>query len=469
MSQANEHTESPEITASSIPPVSPAPPPDHANTTDTFANLLTQALADITELPPPFSEGYESAEEDLDELEITSIPPEHQQQEQQQEEEGAYRELGDQEYAEIQHAFSIDTDLFFPFSSKERGHLHYPPTMTAAAAAAARDHLNLVIRRNIRRALTPKRILFRDKVAFVLGLTDLWLSAYWLGSSPSSFSSFYSYKIIILLILRWCIYRSKRWHYYLFDFCYYAQGLQLLQLWGSNLPSFFSLSSSITMTKLAYSISHGPLLWSIVAFRNSLVLHSLDKITSHFLHWAPGLVMYSQRWQQPLPALAAHLDTNPQAFLQWQRANPWELVILPMLFYLSWAFLYYLKVFIVSSKKIQKKNYETLFKYVTRSRKSLFGSVVLRCPVTMQPMVYMALHLALTLATLMLNLVWWKYKVANQMFLLVIFLVSSWNGSTYMFEVFTRRYLAELVEKHGPLTPTPPPTTTAFDGGEKGD
>jgi hypothetical protein len=462
MSQFNEHIESPEISSSSVPP------PDHAGT---FANLLTQALADITELPPPFSEGYESAEEDLDDLEVTSFPqpPPPKQQHEEEEEEGAYRELGDQEYAEIQHVFSRDTNLF-PFPSKEKGHHRRPPVMTAAAAAAARDHINLVIRRNIRRALTPKRILFRDKIAFVLGLTDLWLSAYWLGSSPSSFSSFYSYKIIILLILRWCIYRSKRWHYYLFDFCYYAQGLQLLQLWGSNLPSFFSLSSSITMTKLTYSITHGPLLWSIVAFRNSLVLHSLDKTTSHFLHWAPGLVMYSQRWQQPLPALAAHLDTDPQAFLQWQRATPWELVILPMLFYLSWALLYYLKVFIVSSKKIQKKNYETLFKYVTRSRKSLFGSVVLRCPITMQPMVYMALHLALTLATLMLNLVWWKYKVANQVFLLVIFLISSWNGSTYMFEVFTRRYLAELVEKHGPLTPTPPPPpSTSSGGGEKGD
>jgi hypothetical protein len=464
MSQFNEHTESPEVSSSSVPP------PDHAGT---FANLLTQALADITELPPPFSEGYESAEEDLDDLEITSFPspppPPEQEEEEEEEEEGAYRELGDQEYAEIQHVFSRDTNLF-PFPSKEKLHHRRPPVMTAAAAAAARDHLNLVIRRNIRRALTPKRILFRDKIAFVLGLTDLWLSAYWLGSSPSSFSSFYSYKIIILLILRWCIYRSKRWHYYLFDFCYYAQGLQLLQLWGSNLPSFFSVSYSITMTKLAYSISHGPLLWSIVAFRNSLVLHSLDKTTSHFLHFSPGLIMYSQRWQQPLPPLAAHLDTDPQAFLQWQRANPWELVILPMLFYLSWAFLYYLKVFIVSSKKIQKKNYETLFKYVTRSRKSLFGSVVLRCPITIQPIVYMALHLALTLATLMLNLVWWKYKVANQVFLLVIFLISSWNGSTYMFEVFTRRYLAELVEKHGPLTPTPPPPpSTSNGGGEKGD
>lgn len=34
---------------------------------------------------------------------------------------------------------------------------------------------------------------------------------------------------------------------------------------------------------MTFGLNLGPLVWSIIAFRNSLVYHSLDKMTSHFL------------------------------------------------------------------------------------------------------------------------------------------------------------------------------------------
>jgi len=51
------------------------------------------------------------------------------------------------------------------------------------------------------------------------------------------------------------------------------------------------------------------------------------------------------------------------------------------------------QVFVVSRQKIERKGYETLFQYSTQSRRSLFGSVVLRAPLRLQPLVYMCLHL----------------------------------------------------------------------------
>lgn len=35
----------------------------------------------------------------------------------------------------------------------------------------------------------------------------------------------------MLFTLRWALYRIKKWHYYLFDFCYVANVLLLLHLW----------------------------------------------------------------------------------------------------------------------------------------------------------------------------------------------------------------------------------------------
>lgn len=42
----------------------------------------------------------------------------------------------------------------------------------------------------------------------------------------------------MLFLIRWVVYRYKRWHYYLFDLCYAAQVVLMLQLWlfPTNIP-----------------------------------------------------------------------------------------------------------------------------------------------------------------------------------------------------------------------------------------
>ena len=57
------------------------------------------------------------------------------------------------------------------------------------------------------------------------------LSAYWLGWSPTTFYRIYTAQAFVLFTLRWALYRIKKWHYYLFDFCYVANVLLLLHLW----------------------------------------------------------------------------------------------------------------------------------------------------------------------------------------------------------------------------------------------
>lgn len=38
-------------------------------------------------------------------------------------------------------------------------------------------------------------------------------------------------KAAVLFCIRWVVYRYKRWHYFLFDLCYAAQVVLLIQLW----------------------------------------------------------------------------------------------------------------------------------------------------------------------------------------------------------------------------------------------
>lgn len=51
--------------------------------------------------------------------------------------------------------------------------------------------------------------------------------------------------------------------------------------------------------------SNGPLAFAIIAWRNSLVFHSPDHVTSLFIHAFPPLLMFAQRWHPVLPGQPA--------------------------------------------------------------------------------------------------------------------------------------------------------------------
>jgi Protein of unknown function (DUF2838) len=116
---------------------------------------------------------------------------------------------------------------------------------------------------------TRKRVLLRDKVAFVLGVFHIVASAYWLGRSPATFYKLYTVKATLLLSLRLALYRRDKMHYYLLDFCYYANALMLLHVWA--------LPEACDLQKVMFAFGMGPLAWSIILFRNSMIFHSLDK------------------------------------------------------------------------------------------------------------------------------------------------------------------------------------------------
>jgi hypothetical protein len=70
------------------------------------------------------------------------------------------------------------------------------------------------------------------------------------------------------------------------DFCYYTNFLCLVAL----------VYPSTALRQLVFLYAMGPLAWAIAAWRNSLVFHSIDKITSVFIHAFPGLLAFSWRW-----------------------------------------------------------------------------------------------------------------------------------------------------------------------------
>jgi hypothetical protein len=65
------------------------------------------------------------------------------------------------------------------------------------------------------------------------------------------------------------------------EFCYLA-----------NLVAFYYLffdPLNAVLRRLSFAVMSGPLMWSIVAMRNSLVFHDGDKITTLMMHSSPAL------------------------------------------------------------------------------------------------------------------------------------------------------------------------------------
>ena len=206
---------------------------------------------------------------------------------------------------------------------------------------------------------------------------------------------------------------------------------------------------SVTLAKMVFALSLGPLLWSILAFRNSLVYHSFDKVTSLFLHWFPACVCWAHRWHPP-ESLSLALEKDSYLREKWDTASFKELCVIPILPYLAWAVLYYLKIFVVSQKRISERKYATLFNYVT-SRKGIFAYVVLKFPRRLQPLAYLSLHCALTTAVMALNVFWWGHEIACTALIVAALALASWNGASFYFNVFARRYMASLgLEQHRP-------------------
>ena len=89
----------------------------------------------------------------------------------------------------------------------------------------------------------------------------------------------YTIQGLYLLPLRCYRYKKRDWHYFLFDLCYFVTIL--------NFAFFWIFPSSPTLFIACYCLSHGSLASAVITWRNSLVFHDQDKVTSLFIHIYP--------------------------------------------------------------------------------------------------------------------------------------------------------------------------------------
>ncbi|KAL9187440.1 hypothetical protein ACHAXT_001543 [Thalassiosira profunda] len=293
-------------------------------------------------------------------------------------------------------------------------------------------------RRKLRHMLSePSVVVTMDKVSFVAGVLIIMIIEATLLLAPEKMGLLYTTLLLPLMVARYIIYRSDLYHYFMYDFCYFAQVLMLLHMY--RYPDNQELGRAL------FSIANGPLAMAVVLWRNSLVFHSLDKKTSMFIHVLPPLVVFSQRWGEHLSRKEFPYYEEMEGTVSSNIVDFW---VQPFGYYVLWQTLYLVKTEMISKRKLEyNTEIATSLRWMTRKKESASYKLLSMFGEQNQLQTFVALQAAFTLTTYLVAPLLWHSIWLHALYLGTIFVIALANGASYYFQVFAKRYIDEISKK----------------------
>ncbi|EPT02820.1 hypothetical protein FOMPIDRAFT_1117718 [Fomitopsis schrenkii] len=278
---------------------------------------------------------------------------------------------------------------------------------------------------------TSNVVRLREKLTFFWGVMSLLITSLLFGTAPEWIHVAYTLQAAFYLPLRLYLYKKRAWHYFLFDLCYYANILNLIYIW--------LLPSNSALFVACYCLSHGSLASAVITWRNSLVFHDLDKVTSLFIHLYPPLSFSVIRHFYPNSA-----ERFP-AVADVPSLRPMRALLLSGIIYLIWQVLYWKFVFIDRRKKIESGQRTTSLSFLLNDKRGVIGRSLSRVPQQYRTLAFMfGQYVYSVLTELPAILVLYRSPFWSGAFLIFIFSVSVWNGGGFYIEVFGRKFEREL-------------------------
>jgi len=116
-----------------------------------------------------------------------------------------------------------------------------------------------------------KAVTAREKLSFIAGVLNVFISGYLIGALPEYFYYWFTAQLCYFMPIRYYTYRARGYHYFLADMCYFVNLLLLLTIWVAPQSKRLLIST--------YCLAYGNNAVAIAMWRNSMVFHSLDKVT----------------------------------------------------------------------------------------------------------------------------------------------------------------------------------------------
>tara|TARA_B110000977_G_scaffold178125_1_gene235357 strand:- start:22213 stop:23682 length:1470 start_codon:yes stop_codon:yes gene_type:complete len=329
----------------------------------------------------------------------------------------------------------------------------------------------------------PRAVQTIDKVSFTLGVVGLLVTQFVCTEYPEYFHAYYLATAPAIFAYRAYQYYSIKYHYFLIDFCYYANGFHFLQIllgcgfFGFSTSNNLDSYANVSIFKTTFAYANGPILWAIPLWRNSLVFHSHDKVQSVYIHCVPALLTWCARWygQSGLWALisgtlagddlgsvlSSSTSTAEASFIAFNEpvsvtTGILQFYVYPTLGYLAWQTSYLIKTELWDVKRLDEdpelvtslrwlaNDYKAgVTKFALKmSRKiglfkkdELFDAGSLKTK-----FVFVSLQLVYTVVTFLPIPLCYQSKTVHTVLMLLTFLSCIWNGAEYYIDIFSRRY-----------------------------
>ncbi|KAJ5624238.1 hypothetical protein N7510_000547 [Penicillium lagena] len=288
-------------------------------------------------------------------------------------------------------------------------------------------------------------VTLREKVSFIAGVLNVFISGYLIGACPQYFYIWFSAQLVYFMPIRYYTYHKKGYHYFLADLCYFVNLLCMLSLWVfPNSKRLFISTFCLTFGNNAVAIA----MW-----RNSMVFHSMDKVVSLFIHIMPPVTLHcivhmtpAKMLKERFPAVYAIKFSQPG---DPEHYSLGAMIIWATVPYIIWQSMYHIMITVRRADKIREGR-PTSFTWLRKSySKAWIGRFVLSLPESLQGLAFMLIQYAYALSTMIPCPLWFWYRWASGIFITALFIWSIHNGATYYIDVFGKRFQKELEQlKH---------------------
>ncbi|KAI9790481.1 MAG: hypothetical protein M1816_005145 [Peltula sp. TS41687] len=312
-----------------------------------------------------------------------------------------------------------------------------------------------------------KDVTTREKLSFIAGVQNIFISGYLIGAHPELMYIWYTLQLLYFMPIRIFTYRRQGYHYFLADLCYFVNLLLMLSIW------VFPNSKRLFIS--TYCLAYGNNAVAIAMWRNSMVFHSLDKVTSLFIHLMPPVVLHclvhliEPDFQQArFPAVYTIKNSLPHGNAHYKLR---EMILWATLPYVIWQISYHILITIRRREKIAAGR-PTSFTWLRKSyAKRWIGKAVLSLPASLQETAFMFIQYSYAVITMTPCPLWFWYRWLSTAFLFVVFSWSIYNGATYYIDVFGKRFQNELEQlkrdvvrwQNSPEFPTSPVLVADMD------
>lgn len=272
-----------------------------------------------------------------------------------------------------------------------------------------------------------------EKLFYALAVFSVATSGFIIGKYPHYFHVFHTGLFCLLMPIRFYSYFKLSFQYYLADLCYYVNLLLMLFIW------VWPESESLFIS--AFSLSLGTLCFAVITWRNSLVLHSIEKTTSSFIHVMPPITLFVLVHELPKELVNERFPAIAQI-------NDWSFVngiVWTSIYYTIWQVSYHYFITIRKKREIENGRV-TSFTFLKKKQQStVLGKFVNSLPYSwMQIAAFTLIQFFYQILTMSFCPIWFKYKHLCGGFVSFIFIWASYNGATYYIDVFGKRFEKEV-------------------------